>query len=108
MTPYPKVETLFFKAFYLGSSPDRVTIVPLVLNTVTYSHRPQYHLVFDDNFTTTDFLHITKIPSHWSAINFLYSDQASFHILHESWNDPPENFSSAHFVVVQQHHHLFY
>ena len=36
----------------MGLSPDHVSSVPLVLNSDTGTIIPQFHVVFDDGFTT--------------------------------------------------------
>jgi hypothetical protein len=81
-------------AIYLGSSPDHATTVPLVLNPNTGLVSPQYHLVFDDHFSTTDCLAMDKIPTTWpdlfkkSSVNYLDQDLHDQHKLHPSWNEP--------------------
>jgi hypothetical protein len=38
---------------YLGTSPDHAAFIPLVLSTTTRLVSPQFHVIFDDHFTTT-------------------------------------------------------
>jgi hypothetical protein len=86
-------------AVYLGHSPDHATTVPLVLNTATVLVSPQYHLVFDDHFTTANCLHTNTIPSTWpdlfknTSTNYLDDDLQDQHHLHHSWSDPSTSTS---------------
>jgi hypothetical protein len=90
----PKWKLRSRMAIYLGSSPDHATTVPLVLNPNTGLVSPQYHLVFDDHFSTTDCLAMDKIPTTWpdlfkkSSVNYLDQDLHDQHKLHPSWNEP--------------------
>jgi len=89
----PKWKPRSRMAIYLGNSLDHATTVPLVLNPNTGLVSPQYHLVFDDHFSTTDCLAPNKIPTTWpdlfknSSANFLDPDLYDQHTLHPSWND---------------------
>jgi hypothetical protein len=53
---------------YLGSSPNHASSVPLVLSTTTGLVSPQFHVVFDDNFTTTHCLKSNELPSNCSTL----------------------------------------
>ena len=53
---------------YLGHSPDHASNVALVLNLSTGLVSPQYHVVFDDDFTTVDFIRSQKEPSNWETL----------------------------------------
>jgi hypothetical protein len=50
---------------YLGLSLAHATSVPLVLSTLSGLISPQFHVVFDDYFTTTQCLHNNSLPSNW-------------------------------------------
>jgi hypothetical protein len=50
----PKWKPRSRMAVYLGHSPEHATSVPIVLNTITGLVSPQFHVVFDDAFTTTN------------------------------------------------------
>ena len=50
---------------YLGHSPCHAGSVALVLNPKTLIVSPQYHIVFDDEFSTVPFMRDGNIPSHW-------------------------------------------
>ncbi len=64
----PKWKPRSRMAIYLGNSPDHATSVPLVMNTSTGLVSPQYHLVFDDSFTTTKSLETNNIPTNWPEL----------------------------------------
>jgi hypothetical protein len=53
---------------YLGFSPNHASSIPLVLSTTTGLVSPQFHVVFDDLFTTTHCLKTNKLPSNWSTL----------------------------------------
>lgn len=95
---------------YLGHSPDHATTVPLVLNTTTGLVSPQFHMVFDDCFTTTKSLQTDQLPKNWPAlfkhseVNLLDSDQEQHHKLDASWHppsDPPTSSPSKSFSQVR-------
>jgi hypothetical protein len=53
---------------HLGFSPEHASSVPLVLSTTTGLVSPQFHVVFDDYFSTTNCLRTNVLPSHWSTL----------------------------------------
>ena len=53
---------------YLGFSPDHASSVPLVLSTTTGLVSPQFHVVYDDYFTTTKCLQTNTLPSNWTTL----------------------------------------
>jgi hypothetical protein len=53
---------------YLGHSPDHASNVALVLNLSTGLVSPQYHVVFDDDFSTVDFIRSKQEPSNWENL----------------------------------------
>ena len=53
---------------YLGHSPKHARSVALVLNIATGHISPQYHLVFDDDFTTVQSMRVRKIPVNWEGL----------------------------------------
>jgi hypothetical protein len=107
----PKWKPRSRMAVYLGLSPDHATTVPLVLNVTTGLVSPQYHLVFDDKFTTVNCMKSDEIPSTWpdlfktSSVNFLDEDQQAIHTLHQSWHNPSKHapFSRVRFVDELDH-----
>ena len=68
----PKWEPRSRLGIYLGRSPYHAGSVALVLNPRTGHVSPQYHLVFDDDFTTVPYLSNNTenpdVPSHWQAL----------------------------------------
>ena len=48
-----------------------------VLNLRTLHVSPQYHVVFDDEFTTVSFLRTGDIPPHWTRLVQFYNESAS-------------------------------
>ena len=53
---------------YLGHSPCHAGSVALVLNPRTLHVSPQFHVVFDDDFTTVPYLSSYDVPPNWSAL----------------------------------------
>ena len=53
---------------YVGRSPFHAGNVALVLNPKTGHVSPQYHVVFDDDFTTVPYLRSGHIPANWSEL----------------------------------------
>ena len=48
----PKWDPHFQAGVYMGMSPNHASSVTLVLNLATGHITPQYHVIFDDNFST--------------------------------------------------------
>ena len=53
---------------YLGHSPCHAGSVALVLNPRTLHVSPQFHVVFDDDFTTVPYLSSHDIPPNWTTL----------------------------------------
>ena len=53
---------------YIGRSPFHAGSVALILNPRSGLVSPQYHLVFDDEFSTVPYLSSTDIPPQWLAL----------------------------------------
>ena len=64
----PKWEPRARVGVYLGHSPCHAGSVALVLNPRTLRVSPQFHLVFDDEFSTVPFMTSGTIPPHWSIL----------------------------------------
>ena len=64
----PKWEPRSCLGIYIGRSPFHAGSVALVLNPRTGLVSPQYHLVFDDDFSTVPFISSNEIPPHWSTL----------------------------------------
>jgi hypothetical protein len=72
---------------FLGLSQKHASEVPLVLNLGTGSITTQFHVVFDDIFTTVPSIEReTEPPEHWVEICL----ENSTHIIVDS---PPENLN---------------
>ena len=53
---------------YLGHSPDHAGNVALVLSLSTGLVSPQYHVIFDDSFSTVPFIRSKEEPSNWESL----------------------------------------
>ena len=53
---------------YLGHSPEHASNVALVLNLTTGHVSPQYHVVFDDNFSTVEYISSRQEPTNWEDL----------------------------------------
>ena len=60
---------------YLGHSPCHAGSVALVLNPRTLHVSPQFHVVFDDDFTTVPYLSSHDMPPNWT--NLLQNAEAA-------------------------------
>ena len=64
----PKWEPRAHTGVYLGHSPNHAGSVALVLHLRTGLVSPQYHLVFDDEFSTVPYLSSTTEPPNWLTL----------------------------------------
>ena len=71
---------------YLGHSPCHAGSVALVLNPKTLHFSPQFHVVFDHDFTTVPFLASQDVPPNWSQLVF-YSASDEDYDLAKQWVD---------------------
>jgi hypothetical protein len=62
---------------YLGNSPFHAGSVALVYNLSTGHISPQYHVVFDNDFTTVPYMEAGTIPPNWSDLLQTSSEMAS-------------------------------
>jgi len=53
---------------YLGHSPSYAGTVALVLNPRTLHVSPQYHVVFDDDFSTVPYMRKSEMPPNWTEL----------------------------------------
>ena len=58
----PKWEPRSRIGVYLGNSPFHAGSVALVFNPKTARVSPQYHVIFDDNFSTVPYMERGKVP----------------------------------------------
>ena len=78
----PKWEPRSRVGVYLGMSPEHAGSVALVLNLKTGHVSPQYHVIFDDTFSTLDCIRSEQQPSNWV-------DLAKYH--YQSFIDTPHS-----------------
>ncbi len=64
----PKWEPRARLGIYVGRSPSHAGNVALVLNPVTGLVSPQYHVTFDDDFTTVPHLRKGTVPPNWADL----------------------------------------
>ena len=62
----PKWEPRSRLGIYVGNSPAHAVTVALVLNPRTGHVLPQFHIVFDDLFTTILFMKKSQLPPNWA------------------------------------------
>ncbi len=62
---------------YVGHSPSHAGSVALVLNPWTGHVSPQFHVVFDDFFSTISYMNQSKIPPNWSELVEKSTEQAT-------------------------------
>jgi hypothetical protein len=53
---------------YVGRSPSHASNVALILNPRTGHVSPQFHVVYDDDFTTVPYLRSAEAPPHWAEL----------------------------------------
>jgi len=64
----PKWDPRSRLGIYVGHSPSHAGSVALVLNPKTGHVSPQYHIIFDDNFTTVPYMNENQVPPNWSNL----------------------------------------
>jgi hypothetical protein len=62
---------------YLGHSPFHAGSVSLVLHLTTGHVSPQYHVVFDDDFSTVENLRLGTVPTNWTELNLTQTEAAT-------------------------------
>lgn len=65
---FPKWEPRTRLGIFVGHSPVHARSVALVLNPTTGHISPQFHVIFDDDFTTVPFLRKGEIPPNWNEL----------------------------------------
>lgn len=68
LSAIPKWEPRSQIGIYVGHSPCHAGNVDLVLNPATGHVSLQFHVVFDDNFTTVPYMRNGTIPPHWALL----------------------------------------
>ncbi len=77
----PKWEPRSNMRVYLRHSPFHSGSVALVYNPFIGHVSPQYHVVFDNDFTLVPYMEAGTIPPHWSDLLHSSSQLASKHAL---------------------------
>jgi hypothetical protein len=73
----PKWEPRSRMGVYLGHSPFHAGSVALVFNPKTVRVSPQYHVIFDDDFTTVPYMERGKVPPNWEELSCLSTKSAT-------------------------------
>jgi hypothetical protein len=55
-------------SIYVGGSPSHASNVALILNPHTGHVSPQFHVVYNDDFTTVPYLRTATVPPHWAEL----------------------------------------
>ena len=84
----PKWDPRARVGIYLGRSPCHAGNVALVLNPRTGHISPQYHVVFDDDFTTVSSMREGTVPNSWGELVRLSSECATIeqYNVSDNWN----------------------
>ena len=64
----PKWDRRARMGIYVGRSPAHASNIALVLNPRTGHVSPQFHVVYDDDFTTVPYLRTGQVPPHWAKL----------------------------------------
>ena len=72
----PKWEPRSCIGVYLGHSPFHAECIALVFNPKTAQVSPQYHVVFDDNFSTVPYMERGEVPPNWDDLCRLSAESA--------------------------------
>ncbi len=73
----PKWEPCNCISVYLGHSPFHAGSVALVFNPRTGRVSSQYHVVFDDTFSTVPFMDNGTVPPHWADLHKHSTERAT-------------------------------
>ena len=86
----PKWEPRARLGIYLGRSPSHASNVALVLNPRTGLVSPQFHVVFDDDFTTVPHLRKGTMPPNWAQLVEGSREKVTeeFYDISKTWFDP--------------------
>ena len=86
----PKWDPQSRLGIYLGRSPSHAGNVALVINPNTGWVSPQYHVVFDDDFTTNPHLRKGTVPPNWEKLVLGSRERSTdgFFDLTQTWMQP--------------------
>ena len=74
----PKWEPRARMGIYVGWLPSHASNVTLILNPHTVYVLPQFHVVYDDDFTTVPYLWTAATPPHWAELVHAFSTIALY------------------------------
>ena len=108
----PKWEPRSRIGIYLGHSPFHAGSVALVWNPTTGRVSPQFHVVFDDDFSTVSYMEAGTIPPNWKELVQYSSERATDEdvALADTWlNSSSQNVDAKDrlndpFAIVTDHH----
>ena len=108
----PKWEPRSRIGVYLGHSPFHAGSVALVWNPTTGRVSPQFHVVFDDDFSTVPYMEAGTIPPNWKELVQYSSERATAEdvALADTWlNSSSQNVDGKDrmndpFAIVTDHH----
>lgn len=89
---------------YLGRSPAHASNVALVLNPKTGLVSPQFHVVFDDDFTTVPHLRKGTVPENWAKLVAGSTEKTTseFVDLTKTWLDPTPDESAGELLTSNE------
>ena len=92
----PKWDPQARLGIYIGRSPAHAGNVALVINTKTGLVSPQYHVVFDDDFTTVPHLIKGTGPPNWEKLVLDSRERSTddFFDLTQTWMQPTSDESA--------------
>jgi hypothetical protein len=64
----PKWEPRTRMGIYVGRSPSHASNVALIFNPCTGHVFPQFHVVYNNDFTTVPYLRTAAVPPHWAEL----------------------------------------
>jgi len=73
----PKWEPRSCIGVYLGHSPFHAGSIALVFNPKTAQVSPQYHIVFDDDFSNVPYMERGEVPPNWDDLCCLSAESAT-------------------------------
>lgn len=101
----PKWRSRCWDGVYVGHSLQHAGNVPLVYNPLTTHVSPQYHVTFDDTFSTVstgravlpESVYCRLYESDDWLFNKSYGDDADLHLFDSFWTVPPAKSSPSHY-----------
>ena len=69
----------------VGRSPAHASSVGLILNPRTGHVSLQFHVVYDDDFTTASYLRSGEVPPHWAQLVQVSSELPQINNQKDTW-----------------------